>query len=203
MPDNVVVATGAPFTFSPREVAELARVDVKTVEKAVDDKIIPVFRVGGGRGRRRLSANAVLFLHTTRQIDLRLPLSKRRKIYEWLNSVGPVVKKEDSPELALSDALIIKPTGLFESWQKITAYQEGRDRFIHEDPAIMGGTPVIKGTRITVYSVLGRVSDGDSIDLLMDENPNVPREAFEVAITFARSHPLVGRPGGKPWRNVA
>ena len=118
MPDNVVVATGAPFTFSPREVAELARVDVKTVEKAVDDKIIPVFRVGGGRGRRRLSANAVLFLHTTRQIDLRLPLSKRRKIYEWLNSVGPVVKKEDSPELALSDALIIKPTGLFESCKK-------------------------------------------------------------------------------------
>ena len=122
MLDNVVVSTGAPFTFSPREVAELARVDVKTVEKAVDDKIIPVFRVGGGRGRRRLSANAVLFLHTTRQIDLRLPLSKRRKIYEWLNSVGPVVKKEDSPELALSDALIIKGNYIrwCRSWMSIT-----------------------------------------------------------------------------------
>jgi len=55
---------------------------------------------------------------------------------------------------------------------------------------------------MTVYSVLGRLQDGDSIDDLTTDNPDVPREAFEAAAIFARAHPLRGRPSGRPWRNV-
>ena len=77
-----------------------------------------------------------------------------------------------------------------------------RDAHIVSDPEILGGTPVIRGTRMTVYSVLGRLQDGDSIDELTADNPDIPREAFEAAAIFARARPLQGRPSGRPWRNA-
>ena len=49
---------------------------------------------------------------------------------------------------------------------------------------IMGGRPVIRGTRITVASVKGRVSGGDSLDDLMIDYPEVTREAFEAAVAY-------------------
>ncbi|OOY08235.1 hypothetical protein BMI89_12030 [Thioclava sp. F36-7] len=53
--------------------------------------------------------------------------------------------------------------------------------------------PVIKGTRITCRSVLVRLGDGDTLDDLCEEHPSIPREAFEGAATYARTHP-VGNP---------
>ena len=80
-------------------------------------------------------------------------------------------------------------------------YLASRDAHIVSDSGTLGGTPLIKGTRITVYSVLGRLKDGDSVDDLVAENPDVPREAFDAAAIYARAHPLRGRPSGRPWRN--
>ncbi len=54
---------------------------------------------------------------------------------------------------------------------------------------ILGGEPVIKGTRITCRSVLGRIEDGDTIDDLCAEYDSIPRAAFEAAIRYARTHP--------------
>lgn len=73
------------------------------------------------------------------------------------------------------------------------------DGHIVEDEGIVGGTPCIRGTRMTVYSVLGRVDHGDTVDEIAEENPDIPREALEAAIVHARAHPLIVRPGGKPW----
>ena len=71
------------------------------------------------------------------------------------------------------------------------------------DPQIKGGTPVIRGTRMTVYSVLGRVDHGDTVEDIVEENPDLSREAIEAAIAYARVHPLVEVPGGRPWARPA
>ena len=71
--------------------------------------------------------------------------------------------------------------------------------FIVVDEEIKGGTPVIRGTRMTVYAVLGRIDHGETIDDILADNPDLTREALEAAINYARAHPLVGRPGGRPW----
>ena len=82
-------------------------------------------------------------------------------------------------------------------------YREARDLYITTDADILGGTPVIAGTRIAVYAVLGRLQDGDTVDDLIDEYPEVPREAFEAAELYARTRPLRGHPSGRPWCNSA
>ncbi|WP_237478866.1 DUF433 domain-containing protein [Lichenibacterium dinghuense] len=61
---------------------------------------------------------------------------------------------------------------------------------------LMGGRPVIRGTRITVASVKGRVAGGDSLVDLMADYPEVTREAFEAAIAYddgaAAARPIRG-----------
>ena len=82
-------------------------------------------------------------------------------------------------------------------------YRAARDALIEVDQEIMGGTAIIRGTRMTVYSVLGRIEHGDSVDDILAENPDLAREAIEAAIIYARTHPLMGRPGGRPRVDAA
>jgi uncharacterized protein (DUF433 family) len=98
-----------------------------------------------------------------------------------------------SPDLALREAaeLADAPSGA------AARYKAFRDAYMVSDPETLGG-PMIRGTQITVYSVLGRLQDGESVDDLAADDPDVPREAFEAAVIFARTHPLRGRPGGRP-----
>ncbi len=81
-------------------------------------------------------------------------------------------------------------------------YKNAHDRQITSDPDILGSTPVITGTRLTVYAVLGRLQDGDSVDDLVEDYPEVPREAFMAAELYAKAHPLRGRPSGRPRRQA-
>jgi len=53
------------------------------------------------------------------------------------------------------------------------------------DPKIMGGKPVIKGTRIPVYFILELLSNGWSIDDILREYPHLSREDVLVAIKYA------------------
>lgn len=69
------------------------------------------------------------------------------------------------------------------------------DRWIERDPEILGGTPVIRGTRLTVHAILGRIEGGDSVEELFDDYPELDHSALEAAVHFAPSYPMIDRPG--------
>ena len=52
-------------------------------------------------------------------------------------------------------------------------------------PKIMGGKPVIKGTRIPVYFILELISNGWSIDDILKEYPHLTREDVLAAVKYA------------------
>jgi uncharacterized protein (DUF433 family) len=56
---------------------------------------------------------------------------------------------------------------------------------IVSDPAIMLGKPVIKGTRITVELVLKRLSEGMSIEDLMQAYPHLEREDILAVLSYS------------------
>lgn len=57
--------------------------------------------------------------------------------------------------------------------------------FIVRDPAICGGEPVIKGTRVTVRTVLASLADGMNVAEIVDEFPTLSSEAVRAVIAFA------------------
>ena len=56
---------------------------------------------------------------------------------------------------------------------------------IQSDPSIMMGKPVIKGTRITVELILEKLAAGETIEQILEEHPQLTREAIQAALAFA------------------
>lgn len=56
---------------------------------------------------------------------------------------------------------------------------------IHSDPDILGGKPVINGTRISVELVLEFFSDGSSIADIVAAYPHVTEANVRAALAFA------------------
>ena len=59
------------------------------------------------------------------------------------------------------------------------------DQFIIRDPAILGGQPVIKGTRVTLRTVLACLANGDSIEQIVAAFPTLNPEAVRAVVAFA------------------
>lgn len=56
---------------------------------------------------------------------------------------------------------------------------------ISVDPAVRGGKPCIKGTRITVYDVLEYLAGGMSEDEILSDFPDLTREDIRASLAFA------------------
>jgi len=56
---------------------------------------------------------------------------------------------------------------------------------IVSDPKVMMGKPVIRGTRITVESIVERLGAGESVEAIVAAHPRLTREAVLAAVTFA------------------
>lgn len=56
---------------------------------------------------------------------------------------------------------------------------------IEVNPAICGGKPVIRGTRILVRNILGMVAGGYTLDRILESYPELTREDVVAALEYA------------------
>jgi uncharacterized protein (DUF433 family) len=66
--------------------------------------------------------------------------------------------------------------------------QETRTRYsdrIVRDRRICGGQAVIKGTRVTLRTVLASLADGDSVEDILKDFPSLKPEDIRAVIAFA------------------
>ena len=59
------------------------------------------------------------------------------------------------------------------------------DRFFVRDPGICGGELTIKGTRVTVRTVLASLAEGAAEEELLADFPTLTRDAIRAVIAFA------------------
>ena len=52
-------------------------------------------------------------------------------------------------------------------------------------PEVMGGKPCIRGTRVTVGTVVGLVASGRSVDEILDAYPYLEQEDIQQALSYA------------------
>jgi len=56
---------------------------------------------------------------------------------------------------------------------------------ITQNPAVMGGKPCIRGSRVTVGMIVGQIAAGRSIDELLADYPYLQREDVLEALRYA------------------
>jgi uncharacterized protein (DUF433 family) len=58
---------------------------------------------------------------------------------------------------------------------------------VHSDPEIMGGTPVFRGTRVPVQTLLAYLEAGHSLAEFLDDFPSVTREQAIAVLEHAKN----------------
>ena len=53
------------------------------------------------------------------------------------------------------------------------------------DPAVCGGDPVVKGTRVTVRTVLASLAEGATAEQILEDFPSLTEEDVRAVIAFA------------------
>ena len=56
---------------------------------------------------------------------------------------------------------------------------------INRDPKICGGEPVVKGTRVTLRTILASLADGDAVEDILNDFPTLSSEDIRAVIAFA------------------
>lgn len=58
-------------------------------------------------------------------------------------------------------------------------------QYIHSDPQILVGKPVIKGTRLSVEFILGLFANGWTTEQIMENYPTLTTNALQAVFAFA------------------
>jgi uncharacterized protein (DUF433 family) len=184
------------------EAAVVAGVDVRDVNRLIDERILPAElytnedsrRVWAGScalirfyygaapsltAQERKYAIDTLCREPDAKTGLRLIKSWRKKRPRW---------KVEHSFLTLNFDRFIEDT-----LAQHDMLSRARD-VVTEDPDILGGTPVIKGTRVPVYDVAASAAAGLPRSRIKDAYPSLTDELIELAILYAKAAPPRGRP---------
>lgn len=183
----------APTLLTRREAAEIGRVPLGAIDKAIEQGVLRPKRAAG---KPLFPAHEVGLLVLLRQIEVQLPLRAKRRLRRWLAECGADAV---GSEFELSKALRVAMTeDVARAIERADEYVRLRDRYVERNPAVMGGEPVIRGTRVPVRTVAGLIEKGESREIMREDYPQVPVEAYAVAVLWAHANPRRGRPT-RPW----
>jgi uncharacterized protein (DUF433 family) len=179
---------------TPTEAAALTGLSLKAIQKAIDEKAIP-FRVvrQQGKSKRYLENMSLICLRLEAEGLNQLPLQLRRRIFR------AVIESPRQPQVRVSEVLFVDVdkarNGLATKlWELRKA-----DRMVISNPAIMTGTPVIRGTRVPVHMIAELRMAGTSIEEILQGYPSLRDEQIALAELYAKAHPKRGRPPVQPW----
>ena len=80
-------------------------------------------------------------------------------------------------------------------WQVLEAYRTAMSRVMSKlgvvsDPEILGGEPVVAGTRVPVELILSELAADRSPAEILHSYPSLPPDAIDTAIIYAQSLPV-------------
>ncbi|MHB8695593.1 MAG: DUF433 domain-containing protein [Solirubrobacteraceae bacterium] len=121
-------------------------------------------------------------------------LAVKKRVAAWARS-----NPGADAELRLDGALVVRiGPEVEEAVQRARRYVELRDQLVEVNPAVCGGEPVIKGTRVPVRSLARQIELGEALEVLREDFSFMAEEAFELAALWASMNPRQGRPS-RPW----
>jgi uncharacterized protein (DUF433 family) len=176
--------------YTPSEAALLTGLPLAAVRRALEDKVVPSRRVRSGRMVQRLISSEGLLCLKLEHLGVgRLPLAHRRRIYQ------AVIKQPEIPEVKESEAVVIEVQKARADLKAVMDRYKKAKEMVSVDPEIMGGMPVVRGTRIPVYLIAEMRRQGASVQEILEGYPSLTSEQIELAELYARAHP---RRGPKP-----
>jgi uncharacterized protein (DUF433 family) len=184
--------TSRTSLLTRNEIAEISGVSLNAVNKALEQRVAKARR---SRGRTLLAADEAAALALLSELPISLSIKLKREVRNWIVKRNPA----KTEEFELSRALRIAMTeNAADVAKRAFDYVRLREQYVETDPGTMGGTPVIRGTRVPVRTLAQLVEGRESPEALEEDYPHIPKEAYDVAVLWAKGNPRRGRPIGRP-----
>jgi uncharacterized protein (DUF433 family) len=188
--------------LKPTEAAVVARVHVRDVHRVIDERILPdaFYWIDDGRS---ISATGCVFISfyfdsakrltaDERLVAIREVGSRVTEAWGWASESwmeGDWVFHDEFLTIDLFPFVERTRHGL----ERLAAARE----LVTSDSHVLGGTPVVRGTRIPVHDVAAPVAAGIPIKRILDAYPALDEEKIELATIYAEANPPRGRPRTK------
>lgn len=182
--------------LTANEAASITGVPLRQVHRIIDAGLLDG-AVERQRNARLLSPGALVGLKLAYDTADVLTLEGRRAVIE-------AAIRHPRQSVVRARAVSVDTRGAAQ------AVREGRDqltrarRMVAKNPAILGGTPVFKGTRIPVHDIADMLANGDDPATIIRAYPGLDATKVRLGALYAAAYPQRGRPRTKaPWRGNA
>jgi uncharacterized protein (DUF433 family) len=194
-----VPVVAAANMLRPAEAAVVARVALRDVNRVIDEHILPegFFSLDDGRHIVAIACSLIAFyfdsagrltaeerLFAIREAGSRLHRFRTRTLASLIEEDW-IVRDEF---LTIDLAPFVRRTT--ERLDRLALARE----LIVSDPDILGGVPVVRGTRVPVHDVAASVAAGLPIDRILAAYPSLDADKVELATIYAEANPVRGRP---------
>ena len=183
--------------YTPAQAAAITGLPLAAVHKAIDSRLIrPRAARSGATIRRLLSKEQLIYLQLEAEGLRLLPVGTRREIAE---SIQRSPRAEKLP-VANGTALLIEIGAARRAVESQLKQLARVEEMVVSDPEIMRGTPVFKGTRIPVDLVADMLTQGATVEEILEGYPTLNKEKIAIAPLYMRAFPRRGRPCRRPWQ---
>jgi uncharacterized protein (DUF433 family) len=185
--------------LKPTEAAVVARVALRDVNRVIDERILPegFFSLDDGRRVAATACTLIAFY-----FDSAKRLTSEERLFA-IREVGSRLRRSRDQDLASSteedwtvrdEFLTIDLAPFVRRTKERMGRLAAARQLIVSDPEILGGTPIVRGTRVPVYDVAGCVAAGLPKERILAAYPSLDEGKIELAAIYAEANPARGRP---------
>ena len=185
--------------LKPTEAAVVAQVTLRDVNRAIDERILPDDFFSLDHSRRVAASGCMLIAFYVESARC-LTVEERRFAIEEAGARLRRLGGRAMAAMPLEDWIVRDEFLTIDLAPFIRRTTERMERLaaaramVVIDPDILGGTPVIRGTRIPVHDIAASVTAGHPLERLLAAYPSLDADKIELAALYAAANPPRGRP---------
>jgi uncharacterized protein (DUF433 family) len=178
------------------EAAVAAGVSIPQIHRIIDEKILPedLYSTTQMRTFRTDACILIAFYFETAE-----SLTAQARLRTIRNAMAHCGSWEQWRNCVVEDHSIT--VRFLDIWkgveERLHQLKKAREMVI-EDPEILSGTPIIKGTRVPVYDIAAALDSGTPVARILKSYPSLKDWQVELASVYARAVPPRGRPKRTP-----
>lgn len=185
--------------LKPPEAAAVAGVSLRDVNRVVDERLLPADLLAAEDGRRLRAAACPLiafYFASARRLAAEERLAVLNAMAPRLGGLGSRTLSEAAGEdwtwreayLAIDLGPFVRAAG-----ERMDKLAEAR-ALVESTPGILGGAPVIRGTRVPVHDVATSMAAGLPMERILSAYPSLDARQVDLAAFYAGANPPRGRP---------
>ena len=146
----------------------------------------------------QLDFDMVVYLRVVERLaGLELPVDWRRRMLASIRDAlmhGHISGVSDELELITGVLRLRLRTIAEEVSDRLVPFYRWRDARVVSNPAVLGGEPVFRDSRLSVRRVGEALERGEKVATIREDYPYLTAEDIEFAPRYVRAYPRVGRP---------